>query len=162
MSLNCENTERFVALETAVTGIKLSAEASAKAQNDATEEIKLLGREMRSLLGDLRERSARDSQRVEGLGKGIEVLFQFKRDLEDVKLPAIRESIVQVRAANDVRISEVLEKRVMPIEIKHLKEDGAAAAFKDMRVLVPSALAIGLAVINLWEKLAPWLSKLLK
>lgn len=162
MTNPCGNTERFQHLEAAVAGIRAAAEATAKSHQDATSEIRSLGHEMRNLLGDMRERTARDSQKLEDLGKGVQVLFQFKRDLEDTKIPAINEKVSLAEARADVKITDVLEKRIMPIEIQHLKEQGAAAAFKDIKVMVPSLLATGLALIQLIDKGWPWLKHIIK
>lgn len=156
----CENTVRFQALEAAVAGIKATTEAGVKAQTDAVDEMKSLGREMRSILGDLRERSARDAQRVDDLAKGVNVLFQFKRHLEETRLPSMAEEISTVNSRAQFNLSNIVEKRIMPIEIKHMREDGARAAFKDFRVLVPSIIAVLLGIIQLFNLVRPWLKNL--
>lgn len=162
MTEPCANTERFTKLESAVQTIKESSASGAKAQERAADEMTVLSREVRTFMTRMLEKSAEAGEKISNLKEGHDILFQFKRRLEDRRLPEIEESIRRVSAANVTLVNDVLEKRVMPIEIKHLKEQGAAAAFKDIKVLVPSLLATGLAIISLWEKVVPWLTKILQ
>lgn len=165
----CENTERFESLEKSVTSVVAITEASARQQASAAEDHKVLAGEMRGFMNEIRERTVRTDQRTEAHHESLRVLFQRMRKVEDTDLPAIRDNISQAKNAAEVRsrsietdIEKLTASRIMPIEIKHLKEEGAAAALKDIRVIVPSLLAIGLALINLWEKVGPWLSKAIR
>jgi hypothetical protein len=164
----CGNTSRFESLEKSVGKIEANSETAVSSQQKVAEDHKVLAIEMRGFMSEIRERTVRTDQRTQEHHEGLRVLFQRVNKITETDLPSLKDDIGRAKAANEVRskgienaMADIVSQRIMPIEIKHLKEDGAAAAFKDIKVLVPSLLATGLAVLSLWEKIGPWLAKTL-
>jgi ASC-1-like (ASCH) protein len=156
----CTEEKRFEAVENGQTENKQSLSDNDMRQRvqgehiavmkDATQTIsrnvEAFVTEIRGFMSQTIKDGARDAERLKMLEQDRERLYNNDKEIRDVIIPKVEAEIKDGKDQVEVRISDLVEKHIKPLEDRHLKESGR----KQMLQYIPTILTALMAAAGLW------------
>ena len=163
MTVPCESKQEItdIAKEQRLQGKDLAV------TKDATDHLRneqaAFIRESREVIGLLKEMAIVGKTQSKQAKEDQNVLFTKARDNQSA-IRRIEDQLVEAKAAYAVRITEVVEKIVIPIrdDVRMLlkdkdNRDSKSLLLKDLRVTIPVLCTVLVTGLLLWDKLMGWI-----